>query len=111
MQKALEVKDLRLSFHTANGNVKAVRGISFDLYKGETLAIVGESGSGKSVTAKSIIGINAPNTIVEGGEIIYKGEDLLKYTEDEFNKIRGNDLTMVFQDPLSSLDPIMKVGK
>ena len=111
MEKALEVKDLRLSFHTANGNVKAVRGISFDLYKGETLAIVGESGSGKSVTAKSIIGINAPNTIVEGGEIIYKGEDLLKYTEDEFNKIRGNDLTMVFQDPLSSLDPIMKVGK
>ena len=111
MEKALEVKDLRLSFHTASGNVKAVRGISFDLYKGETLAIVGESGSGKSVTAKSIIGINAANTIVEGGEIIYQGEDLLKYSEADFNKIRGNDLTMVFQDPLSSLDPIMKVGK
>ena len=111
MEKALEVKDLRLSFHTNNGNVKAVRGISFDLYKGETLAIVGESGSGKSVTAKSIIGINAANTIIEGGEIIYRGEDLLKYTEAEFNKVRGNELTMVFQDPLSSLDPIMKVGK
>ena len=111
MDKVLEVKDFRLSFHTNNGNVKAVRGISFDLYKGETLAIVGESGSGKSVTAKSIIGINAANSIIESGEIIYKGEDLLKYTEEDFNKIRGNDLTMVFQDPLSSLDPIMKVGK
>ena len=111
MSKVLEVKDLRVSFRTNNGNVKAVRGISFDLNEGEPLAIVGESGSGKSVTAKSIIGINAANTIVESGEIIYKGEDLLKYTEKEFNRIRGNDLTMVFQDPLSSLDPIMKVGK
>ena len=111
MEKVLEVKDLRLSFHTGSGNVRAVRGISFDLHRGETLAIVGESGSGKSVTAKSIIGINAANAIVESGEIIYKGEDLLKYTEEDFNRIRGNDLTMVFQDPLSSLDPIMKVGK
>ena len=111
MEKALEVKDLRLSFHTSHGNVRAVRGISFDLYKGETLAIVGESGSGKSVTAKAIIGINAANTIIEGGEIIYKGEDLLKYSEEAFNRIRGNDLTMIFQDPLSSLDPIMKIGK
>ena len=111
MSKVLEVKDLRVSFRTNNGNVKAVRGISFDLNEGEPLAIVGESGSGKSVTAKSIIGINAANTIVESGEIIYKGEDLLKYTEKEYNRIRGNDLTMVFQDPLSSLDPIMKVGK
>ena len=111
MEKVLEVKDLRLSFHTGSGNVRAVRGISFDLYKGETLAIVGESGSGKSVTAKSIIGINAANAIVESGEIIYRGEDLLKYTEEEMSRIRGNDLTMVFQDPLSSLDPIMKVGK
>ena len=111
MRKVLEVKDLRVSFRTNNGNVKAVRGISFDLNEGETLAIVGESGSGKSVTAKSIIGINAANTIIEGGEIIYKGEDLLKYSEQDYNKVRGNALTMVFQDPLSSLDPIMKVGK
>lgn len=111
MSKVLEVKNLRVSFRTNNGNVKAVRGISFDLNKGETLAIVGESGSGKSVTAKSIIGINAANAIIEGGEIIYKGEDLLKYSEKEFNKVRGNELTMVFQDPLSSLDPIMKIGK
>lgn len=111
MSKALEVKNLRVSFRTNNGNVKAVRGISFDLNKGETLAIVGESGSGKSVTAKSIIGINAANAVIEGGEIIYKGEDLLKYSEKEFNKVRGNELTMVFQDPLSSLDPIMKIGR
>ncbi len=109
--KVLEVRDLRVSFRTNHGNVKAVRGISFELNKGETLAIVGESGSGKSVTAKSIIGINAANTIIEGGEIIYKGEDLLKYSEQDYNKVRGNELTMVFQDPLSSLDPIMKVGK
>lgn len=111
MSKVLEVKDLRVSFRTNHGNVKAVRGISFQLNKGETLAIVGESGSGKSVTAKSIIGINAANTIIEGGEIIYKGNDLLKFSEKDFNRIRGNDLTMVFQDPLSSLDPIMKIGK
>lgn len=111
MEKVLEVRNLRVSFRTNHGNVKAVRGISFDLNKGETLAIVGESGSGKSVTAKSIIGINAANTILEGGEIIYKGQDLLKFSENEFNKVRGNELTMVFQDPLSSLDPIMKIGK
>lgn len=111
MSKVLEVRNLRVSFRTNHGNVKAVRGISFELDKGETLAIVGESGSGKSVTAKSIIGINAANAIIEGGEIIYKGDDLLKYTEHDFNRVRGNELTMVFQDPLSSLDPIMKIGK
>lgn len=111
MSKVLEVKNLRISFRTNNGNVKAVRDISFELNKGETLAIVGESGSGKSVTAKAVMGLNAANTIVEGGEIIYKGEDLLKYSEKEFNKVRGNDITMVFQDPLSSLDPVMKIGK
>ena len=111
MSKVLEVRNLRVSFRTNNGNVKAVRDISFDLEKGETLAIVGESGSGKSVTAKSILGINAANTIIEGGEIIYHGEDLLKYSEKEFNKVCGNDLTMIFQDPLASLEPIMKIGK
>jgi len=111
MSKVLEVNNLRVSFRTNNGTVKAVRDISFDLERGETLAIVGESGSGKSVTAKSILGINAANTILEGGEIIYKGEDLLLYSERDFNRIRGNDITMIFQDPLSSLDPVMKIGK
>jgi oligopeptide transport system ATP-binding protein len=107
----LEVKDLKISFRTSNGTVKAVRDISFDLQEGETLCIVGESGSGKSVTAKAILGILAGNSIVEGGEILYDGKDLLKISENEFNRIRGNDITMIFQDPMSSLDPIMRIGK
>lgn len=111
MEKKLEVRNLRVSFKTNNGTVKAVRDINFSLNKGETLAIVGESGSGKSVTAKAILGILAGNSIVEGGEIIYDGQDLLKFTEEDFNKIRGNKVTMIFQDPLSSLDPIMRIGK
>ena len=78
MENKLHVSDLRISFHTTNGKVQAVRGISFDLNKGETLAIVGESGSGKSVTSKAILGILAGNSIIEGGEIIYDGKDLLK---------------------------------
>lgn len=111
MEKKLEVKNLQISFRTQGGNVKAVRDISFDLYKGETLAIVGESGSGKSVTSKAIIGILAGNSIVEGGEILYDGQDLLKISEDDFHKIRGDKIAMIFQDPMSSLNPIMRVGK
>lgn len=111
MEKKLEVKDLIISFRTQGGKVQAVRDISFDLYKGETLAIVGESGSGKSVTNRAIIGILAGNAIVEGGEIIYDGQDLLKISEEEFHKIRGDKIAMIFQDPMSSLNPIMKVGK
>lgn len=111
MEKKLEVKDLVISFRTQGGKVQAVRDISFDLYKGETLAIVGESGSGKSVTNRAIIGILAGNALVEGGEIIYDGQDLLKISEEEFHKIRGDKIAMIFQDPMSSLNPIMKVGK
>ena len=111
MEKKLEVKDLIISFRTSGGKVQAVRNISFDLYKGETLAIVGESGSGKSVTNRAVIGILAGNSIVEGGEIIYDGQDLLKISEDDFHKIRGDKIAMIFQDPMSSLNPIMKVGK
>ena len=111
MEKKLEVKNLQVSFRTQGGNVKAVRDISFDLYKGETLAIVGESGSGKSVTSKAIIGILAGNSIVEGGEILYDGQDLLKISEDDFHKIRGDKISMIFQDPMSSLNPIMRVGQ
>ncbi len=111
LEKKLEVKNLRVSFKTANGKVQAVRDVSFDLNKGETIAIVGESGSGKSVTSKSILGILAGNAIVEGGEIIYDGKDLLKITEDEFYRIRGDRIAMIFQDPLSSLNPIMRIGK
>ena len=111
MAKKLEVKDLIISFRTNNGTVKAVRNISFDLEKGETLAIVGESGSGKSVTARAIMGILAKNAIPEGGEIIYDGQDLMKIDEEDFHKIRGNRISMIFQDPLSSLNPIVRIGK
>ncbi len=111
MEKKLEVRNLRISFHTSNGKVQAVRGIDFDLEKGETLAIVGESGSGKSVTSKAILGILAGNSIVESGEIIYDGKDLLKISEEDFHKIRGDKIAMIFQDPMSSLNPIVRIGK
>lgn len=107
----LEVKKLKISFRTNNGTVKAVRDISFDLKRGETLAIVGESGSGKSVTSKAILGILAGNSIIDGGEILYDGKDLLKISEDEMYKIRGDKISMIFQDPLSSLNPIVRIGK
>jgi len=111
MEKKLEVKDLQISFRTQGGILKAVRNISFDLYKGETLAIVGESGSGKSVTSKAIMGILAGNSIVEGGEILYDGQDLIKIEEEDFHKIRGDKIAMIFQDPMSSLNPIMRIGQ
>ncbi len=111
MDKKLEVKDLQISFRTQGGILKAVRNISFDLNKGETLAIVGESGSGKSVTSKAVMGILAGNSIVEGGEILYDGQDLLKISEEDFHKLRGDKIAMIFQDPMSSLNPIMRVGQ
>lgn len=111
METKLTVKNLRISFRTTNGKVQAVRDISFDLAKGETLAIVGESGSGKSVTSKAILGILAGNSIIESGEIIYDGKDLLKIDEEDFHKIRGDKIAMIFQDPMSSLNPIVKIGK
>ena len=110
-EKNLEVKNLRISFRTNNGKVQAVRDISFDLERGRTLAIVGESGSGKSVTSRAIMGILAGNAIIEGGEIIFDGKDLLKIEEEEMYKIRGDKIAMIFQDPLSSLNPIVKIGK
>ena len=111
MNNILEVKNLKISFRTNSGILKAVRNISFNLEKGETLAIVGESGSGKSVTSKAILGILAGNSIVESGEIFYNGMDLLKISEEEMCKIRGDKISMIFQDPLSSLDPIVKIGR
>lgn len=110
-EKVLEVKDLSVSFRTPNGLVRAVREVSFDLYKGETLAIVGESGSGKSVTNRAIMGILAGNAIIDSGEINYDNQDLTKLSEANFHKIRGNKIGMIFQDPLSSLNPTMKIGK
>ena len=107
----LSVKDLQVNFSTDHGYVQAVRGVSFDLYKGETLCIVGESGSGKSVTSKTIMGILAANGRIVNGSIMYEGEDLTKVSEDEFHRIRGHKIGMIFQDPLSSLNPIMRIGK
>ena len=109
--KVLEVKNLRVNFKSDSGMVYAVRGVSFDLYKGETLCIVGESGSGKSVTSKTIMGILANNAVVESGQILYEGEDLIRVSEEEFHRIRGHKIGMIFQDPLSSLNPICRVGK
>ena len=109
-ENILEVKRLKVSFRTDNGTVKAVRDISFDLKKGHTLAIVGESGSGKSVTSKVILGISAGNAIIEGGEVLYAGKDIVKLTEEEMCNIRGDKISMIFQDPLSSLNPIVRIG-
>ena len=107
----LEVRHLTISFRTNNGAVRAVRDISFDLNEGETLAIAGESGSGKSVTTRAVMGILAGNAMVESGEIISDGKDLLKIPEEDFHTLRGHKLSMVFQDPLSALNPIMRIGK
>ena len=111
MAKKLEVKDLRVSFRTDGGRVQAVRDISFDLEKGRTLAIVGESGSGKSVTSRAIMGLLAGNATVEAGQILLDGRDLLQLSEEEMCAIRGNRVAMIFQDPMSSLNPIMRIGK
>ncbi len=111
MEKKLSVRNLTISFRTQAGKVQAVRNIDFDLYKGETLAIVGESGSGKSVTNRAIMGILAGNGIIESGKIVYDGKDLVTLPEEEMVKLRGDKIAMVFQDPLSSLNPIMRIGK
>ncbi len=110
MGKILEVKHLSISFRTPGGILHAVRDISFELERGETLSIVGESGSGKSVTSKAILGILAGNSIVESGEILYDGRDLLRLPETDMVRIRGDKISMIFQDPLSSLNPIVKIG-
>jgi oligopeptide transport system ATP-binding protein len=107
----LSIQDLVVHFETNAGMVQAVRGISFDLHEGETLAIVGESGSGKSVTSRSIIGILSGNARVQQGKILYEGKNILKYSEEEYAAIRGNKLSMIFQDPMSSLNPVMRIGK
>ena len=111
MEPILQVKDLTVSFNAFAGTVQAVRGISFDLNPHETLAIVGESGSGKSVSIKAVLGILPKNGRIEKGEILYKGNDLTKFKEEDFYSIRGKEISLVFQDPLSALNPIMKIGK
>ncbi|MBL4952397.1 ABC transporter ATP-binding protein [Neobacillus sp. OS1-32] len=111
MEKILEVKDLKVSFHVYGGEVQAVRGVSFDLFKGETLAIVGESGSGKSVLNQTIMKlIPMPPGKITGGQILFHGEDIVHKSDKEMEKIRGKDISMIFQDPMTSLNPTMKVG-
>ncbi|PWW19128.1 oligopeptide transport system ATP-binding protein [Cytobacillus oceanisediminis] len=111
MEKLLEVKNLEVSFQTYGGTVKAVRGVSFDLHKGETLAIVGESGSGKSVTSQSIMKlIPMPPGQISGGQILLNGDDIVPKTEKQMEKIRGKEISMIFQDPMTSLNPTMKIG-
>ena len=110
-ERILEVKDLELGFNTYAGQVQALRGVDFHLDKGETLAIVGESGSGKSVTIKAVTKLLAANAVVKGGSITYKGQDILNMSDKEFSQLRGNEISLIFQDPLSSLDPVMKIGK
>lgn len=111
METLLSVKNLGISFETHAGKVKAVRGVTFDLKKGETLSIVGESGSGKSVSTKALMGILAKNGIIESGEIIFDKKDLTKLSKPEIQEIRGKDIAMIFQDPMTSLNPTMTIGK
>jgi len=111
MAKLLEVRDLRTYFYTDDGVARSVDGVSYDLDRGETLGVVGESGCGKSVTALSIMQLipDPPGKIV-GGEILYNGRDLLKLTEEQMRTIRGNEISMIFQEPMTSLNPVFTIG-
>ena len=110
-QHLLEVDDLKMYFHTEDGVVRAVDGVSYTLDRGETLGVVGESGSGKSVTAMTIMGlISMPPGKIEGGDVRYRGRSILEMTEEEMQHIRGNDIAMIFQDPMTSLNPVATVG-
>src|SRR6266542_1101127 len=106
----LEVNDLRTSFHTDDGVVKAVDGVSFTVEKGQTLGIVGESGCGKSVTCLTIMGLNAKRNTDSSGEALWKGQDLLKVSPRKLRDIRGNEISMIFQDPMTSLNPVHSIG-
>ncbi|WPC09074.1 ABC transporter ATP-binding protein [Globicatella sp. PHS-GS-PNBC-21-1553] len=110
-QPILSVKNLQISFKTFAGEVQAIRGVSFDLHKGETLAIVGESGSGKTVTTRSIMGLLSKNAIIKSGEVLFNGDNLLQYKERQMRDIRGTQIAMIFQDPMTSLNPTLTIGQ
>ena len=109
-EKLLEIKDERLSFFTPAGEVKALNGVSFSMEEGEVLGIVGESGSGKSVTAYSIMGLTAYPGKLVGGTVRFNGHEIEKMTEKDFRKIRGNEVSIIFQDPMTSLNPVYTIG-
>ncbi|MCF8888530.1 MULTISPECIES: ABC transporter ATP-binding protein [Priestia] len=112
MEKMLQIKNLHVQFSTYGGRVQAVRGVSFDLHKGETLAIVGESGCGKSVTSQSIMRlIPTPPGRITSGSILFKGQDLTKLSEKKMRDVRGADISMIFQDPMTALNPTLRVGE
>ena len=111
-EKILEVKDLSVSFNTYAGEVKALRNISFSVSRGETLAIVGESGSGKSVAVQTVMRlIPMPPGEIKSGEILFDGEDLVKVSDERMRQLRGGKIGMIFQDPMTSLNPSIRVGK
>ena len=109
-EKILSVRDLRVSFETRRGIVKAVNGLSFDLNRGETLGIVGESGSGKSVSMNAVMGLLRDQNVKVSGEVIFKGANLLTKSDEEMQSIRGKEIAMVFQDPMTALTPVYTVG-
>ena len=112
MSTLLEVRNLRTSFLTSAGVVRAVDGVSWDVQEGETVALVGESGCGKSVSALSIMRlVSEPAGRIEGGEIVYKGRDLLKLSDEEMRRVRGREIGMVFQEPMTSLNPVLTIGR
>lgn len=107
----LEIKDLRTYFHVKGGLARAVDGVSFQLRRGETLGLVGESGCGKTVTSLSILKlVDVPPGEYRGGQIIFEGRDLLKVSEKEMRQVRGKRISMIFQEPMTSLNPLMSVG-
>ena len=110
-ESILSIENLRIHFETFAGEVQAIRGVNLKLQKGETLALVGESGSGKSVTAKSVMKLLSNNAVVKEGTITFKGENIIEKSERDMQSIRGKEIAMVFQDPMTSLDPTMKIGK
>lgn len=110
-KEILQVKDLAVVFQTYRGKVKAVRNVSFDLKRGQALGIVGESGCGKSVTAHAIMGLlPKENSIIENGQILWQGQDLVNFQDEDLAKIRGNKIAMIFQDPMTSLNPVLTIG-
>ena len=110
-EKLLSIQNLYVSFDTYAGEVQAVRDISFDIYKGEVLALVGESGCGKSVSSQSTMKLPSPPTVYKGGKIVYQGKNLIEYSQKQMESIRGSEIAFILQDPMTSLNPTMRIGK